>query len=134
MPEWRVMLLCMAAILSLSACLDGPGNTGIDVLPDKDRLLTAYTDTQQVVFRSTIVDSVDTYRAERQLVGNYVDPEFGRISATTYTEVLPRNGLNFADDPNDLQFDSLVLQVVFDGGYGKIGSPQTIRVNMLSDT
>ncbi len=134
MPEWRVMLLCMTAILSLSACLDGPGNTGIDVLPDNDLLTTAFTDTQSIVFQSVIVDSVSTYRAQRQLVGNYVDPEFGRITATTYTELLPRNGLLFAEDPDDLMFDSLVLQVVVDAGYGKIDVPQTLRVHLLDDT
>lgn len=133
-PEWRVMLLCMTAILSLSACLNGPSNTGIDVLPDNDLLTTAFTDTQTIVFQSVIVDSIDSYRAERQLVGNYVDSEFGRITATTYTQLLPRNGLLFAEDPNDLQFDSLVLQLVVDAGYGKIDVPQSLRVHLLNDT
>ncbi|MEM6347396.1 MAG: DUF4270 family protein [Bacteroidota bacterium] len=124
----------MTAILSLSACLDGPGNTGIDVLPDNDLLTTAFTDTQSIIFESVLVDSVSTYRAQRQLVGNYADPEFGRITATTYTELLPRNGLIFAEDPDDLIFDSLVLQIVVDAGYGKIDEAQTLRVHLLEDT
>ncbi|MFK7922384.1 MAG: DUF4270 family protein [Bacteroidia bacterium] len=124
----------MTAILSLTACLNGPSNTGIEVLPENDLLITAFTDTQTIVFRSEMIDSIETYRAERQLVGNYVDPEFGRITATTYTQLLPRNGLLFAEDRDDLKFDSLVLQLVVDAGYGKIDVPQTLRVNLLNDT
>lgn len=92
-----------------------------------------YTDSLQLRFTTQRLESIDTYRAERQVVGNYVDPQLGRLSATTYTEVLARSGLNFGA-AEDLIYDSLVLKLRFDGAYGNVSEPLTLRVFELGDT
>ncbi len=126
--------MLVAAMFSFTACLDGPGSTGLDVIPENDRLHTLFTDTTTVLMTSIIVDSVDTYRSSRQLFGNYVDPEFGRITAVTYTQVLPRSGLKFSDSSSNLKFDSLVLKLLIDDGYGRREMAQTLHVHELTDT
>lgn len=129
--SWRPALLVMAAICCLS-CENGIGSIGEGVLPPEDRIELGYTDSLPVYFETRILDSSDTYRATRQLFGNYIDPQFGRVSATTYTQFLSRQGLDFGDSAN-LIFDSLMLRIDVSGYYGRAASEQTLRVHPLTE-
>jgi hypothetical protein len=131
---WLPTAFLVAAMLVFSACLEDPGSTGLGVIPDNDRLQSQFNDTTTVWMESVQVDSVNSYRAARQLVGNYVDPDFGRITATTYTQVLSSSGLKFSDSASNLLFDSLVLRLQVDGAYGRLETPQTLHIYELTDT
>ena len=121
----------LAATIFLSACGDGPGTLGKDVLPGEDIIGMKFTDTVQIEMESQLIGKVNTFRASRQLFGNYVDPQFGQITAVTYTEVLPRSGLNFGS-ADDLRFDSLIVIMEIDGAYGSTDQSQTLRIHELS--
>ena len=129
--QWLFAALAATAFFFLGACED-LGEFGPEVLPPGDRIETRYTDTNRVTFVTEWVDSVDTYRAARQLFGNYIDPEFGRITAETYTQVLPQSNLNFGDAA-DLIFDSLVLKLNIESSYGRPATVQTLRVYQLTE-
>lgn len=129
------LLVCLvpAALLFLAGCEEPIEGVADDILPPGDAVEMRYTDSLQLRFTTQRLESIDTYRAERQVVGNYVDPQMGRLSATTYTEVLARSGLNFGN-AEDLIYDSLVLKLQFDGAYGNVSEPLTLRVFELGDT
>jgi hypothetical protein len=122
-----------AAMLFLSACQGDTGSFNDDILPEEDVIRTGYNDTLAVEFRSIWVDSIQTYRSSRQIFGNYIDPLFGRITAETYTEVLPRSNLDFGNK-EDLIFDSLVLRLDIESSYGRIGTRQQLRLYELTES
>ena len=109
-----------------------PNTLGKDVLPPGDVIGMQFTDTFSIELETQIVDSINTYLASEQLFGNYIDPHFGRITATTFLEVLPRSGLNFGD-AEDLIFDSLVLRMEINGAYGRSEKPQTLSIFELNE-
>jgi hypothetical protein len=129
---WRPALLAITALFCLS-CENGIGSIGEGVLPPEDIISIGYADSFPIHFETRILDSSDTYRASRQLFGNYIDPQFGRISATTYTQFLSRQGLDFGD-PANLIFDSLMLRIDVGGYYGRASSQQTLRVHLLTES
>lgn len=124
--------LLATAILFLAACED-IGEFDQDVLPPEDIIGIEYTDTTTIVFQTEIVDSLDSYRSSRQLFGNYIDPQFGTITAATYTEILPRDELDFGS-ADELVYDSLVLRLSIESSYGSPETPQVLRVYPLTDT
>jgi len=130
-PKWLFAALAATAIFFFGACED-LGEFGPEVLPAGDRIETRYSDTNHVIFTSEWIDSTNTYRAARQLFGNYIDPDFGRITAETYTQVLPQSNLNFGD-AQDLIFDSLVLKLNIESSYGRPATVQTLRIHPLTE-
>lgn len=129
---WLFILTWMTATTFLVSCEQGPNGLGADVLPEGDLINVVYTDTISIDLQTIVIDSVNTYQATNQLVGNYIDPQFGTISAKTFTQVFPRSGLNFGD-PADLIFDSLVLKLTFNNAYGRLDQAQTLRVYEITE-
>ena len=121
----------MTATAFLVSCEQGPSGLGAEVLPANDLVGVVYTDTIPLSLTTVVNDSANTYQASAQLLGNYVDPQFGTITAKTFTQVFPRSGLNFGD-PADLIFDSLILKVTFTDAYGRLEQPQTLRVHEIT--
>lgn len=129
---WLFILTWMTATTFLVSCEQGPNGLGAGVLPEGDLINVIYTDTISIDLQTIVVDSINTYQATNQLVGNYIDPQFGTISAKTFTQVFPRSGLNFGD-PADLIFDSLVLKLTFNNFYGRLDQPQILRVYEITE-
>lgn len=112
-----------------------PDDTGLDVLPPEDTIGVAHIDSFTVQMATRIVDRVQTGYTTRQLMGNYIDPQLGRISATTYSAFwLPANRKAIFGDPADLRLVSLTLTLDFRESYGRYDSPQRMRVYELADT
>jgi hypothetical protein len=120
------------ALFFATGCNDGVGTTAIDVLPDSDLIGLTYSDTFSIEMETIWLDSFNTYQSARQIFGNYIDPEFGEISAATYTEVLPRSGLDFGDTSNII-YDSLVLRLNIESHYGRLETPQTLVIHELTE-
>lgn len=129
---WLFILTWMTATTFLVSCEQGPNGLGADVLPEGDLINVLYTDTISIDLQTIVIDSINTYQAANQLLGNYVDPQYGTITAKTFTQVFPRSGLNFGD-PADLIFDSLVLKLTFNSAYGRLDQPQTLRVYEVTE-
>lgn len=122
-----------AALLFFSACEEPIDGIAEEILPPGETVEIRFTDSLAITLATQRIEDIPTYRAERQLVGNYVDPHFGRLSATTYTEVVSRSGLDFGA-AEDLIYDSLVLRLTFDGAYGNLSDPLMLSVYELMDT
>lgn len=103
---------------------------GREVLPAEDLIETSFTDSLEFTFETIRLDTVRSYNSEVQLVGNYVDPQFGRIDASTFTQVLSRTQPLIGDD--DLLFDSLVLRLEFSGFYGRYDTPPVLRIHEIT--
>ncbi|WNJ16190.1 DUF4270 family protein [Pontibacter sp. G13] len=129
--SWLSAALAAAAIF-YSGCAESIQGLDPDVLPESELIQMVQSDTFSVELETIVVDTTSTYRTVRQNIGNYLDPSFGRISAATYTEFLPREDLSFGS-PSDLIFDSLVLNLVVEDAYGRANTPQTLRVYELTE-
>ena len=123
---WLSAISLVAAIFFVTGCEDA-GTFTDEVLPADDPIATFYVDSLSPDIESIWVDESDTYRADRQLFGNYIDPLFGRITAETFTEVLPRSNLNFGAR-EDLFYDSIVLKLDIESTYGRTATKQTLRI------
>lgn len=129
---WLLAGFLAAATLLFHACDNPPEDTGLGVLPPEEVLQIKYADTVAVTLHSILVDRVRTANAPTQLFGDYIDPEFGRIHAGTYTEIIPTiSNLDFGDSAR-LRFDSLVLFVDITSAYGRFDSPQRLIIQELT--
>lgn len=116
---WLLVIIISAATLFTTACTS-PNDAGKDVLPNDDIIYGHYVDTFSINMQTLLVDSVATYMLSRNLVGNYVDDQFGRIWAESYIQPrLTGTGLTFGSDPSKLTLDSIVLTLDLLDFYGK---------------
>lgn len=129
---WLSALWALTAILFLPACEEEFGDTGIDVLPPGDLVGITYTDTSTVWLTSFQIDSQNTRNSSRQMFGNYIDPEFGAISAATYMQLMPGENLTFGPKQH-LLLDSVVLFLDVDGVYGRAATPQNLIINEVTE-
>ncbi|MEM7372540.1 MAG: DUF4270 family protein [Bacteroidota bacterium] len=129
---WLSAISLVAAIFFVSGC-ENSGTFTEEVLPVDDPISTHYVDTIPIKMTSIWTDVSETYRADRQMFGNYIDPLFGRITAETFSEVLPRSNLDFGE-ANDLFYDSIVLKLDIEGTYGRFATPQTLHIYELTET
>ena len=131
---WLSLIGIAAAMLLLGACSNSIGDTGIEVLPPTELVEIIHADTFSVELTTQIVDSISTADSSFQLFGNYIDPEFGRISATSFLQFFPPDSSLLEDaDPNNLILDSLVLQLDMTNSYGRQSAPQRINVYELNE-
>ncbi|MEM6261302.1 MAG: DUF4270 family protein [Bacteroidota bacterium] len=132
--SWLYLLIGATAFLFWTGCEErAPSDTGLGVLPPGDIVNIEFTDTFKVSMETQRIDRINTNQAGLQLFGNYVDPEFGRISATAYTEVeVNAADLNFGQ-PSDLRFSSLELVIPVVTTYGRGSEPQIMRVFELAE-
>lgn len=131
--SWLVAFIFATAMIFFQACDSPPEDTGLGVLPANELLEIIFTDTADIVLKSTLVDSLITGNAGLQLFGNYIDPEFGSISAAAYTQIIPTGtNLDFGDS-TDLRYDSLVFTLDITSAYGRFDSPQKLRIHEVLD-
>lgn len=128
--KWLLASLCTTAILFFLGC-DGR-NIGKEVLPPGDLISIKYTDTVGVVFNTHKLDSVPTYGTDLHIFGNYIDPVFGRISASTYAQFrIPGTQLKFGS-PDSLRLDSVVLTIGIAGYFGRFETPQQLVIHAIT--
>jgi hypothetical protein len=128
---WLFPMSLVTAMLFSWGCNEVPGDTGLAVLPEGDRLNMVYTETSDLEFESQVLDKVRTGGESLQLLGNYYDPAFGRINAQVFTQVLiPGADLDFGQD---LSFISLKLNLKLFSVYGRFDSPMKLGVYELAE-
>ncbi len=131
-PTWGVLLFIGVPLLP--GCRKPDEDLGLDLLPGDE--LGVVFDTAQVrayVFADT---AVRTSGLTRNLVGSYLDPEFGLVRAGLVAQVrLTTNNIGQNQDNSGLEPDSIVLSLAFElpnYGYGNLNA-QLFRVHELTE-
>ncbi|WPP48215.1 DUF4270 family protein [Catalinimonas niigatensis] len=124
-------LIVLSALLLFSC--ENEDLLSLDFDPQDENINLSFTELT-LPFQLVQRDSVVTTNAERILVGDYRNEDFGLVKATGYINMgISSGAVNNADDDDEL--DSLVLIVVKDYFYGDAGSnlQQTIHIHQLSE-
>ena len=120
-------------LLVATACNKQDSGLGKDIIDPNALLNGTTTDTFELITYSIVEDSTETKNASNVLLGSYVDPKFGKVEASVYTELrLPGLNPDFGD-ASLIVIDSFVLAVEYVGYYGDL-SAQTFEVYELTDS
>ncbi|MBL7985788.1 MAG: DUF4270 family protein [Flavobacteriales bacterium] len=134
-PATGAVLLFGALVLA--SCQKPEDGLGVDVLDPADALGTNVTDTTGIVAWSVVPEPVRTSGLSRNVLGTYLDPDFGLVTAGIATQLrLEANNAGAGSTPSNLVCDSLVLSLAYDAttfGYGTT-DPQGFRVFRLSES
>jgi hypothetical protein len=126
----NIILAVVSFILFFSSCTD-KDTIGLNEQPGSDELSVLFSDTSTVIAFSQKEDSVRTDEAIYNILGSYIDPVFGKTTASIYTQFrLPTNNVNFG---TPLTLDSLVLSLAYRGYYGDTTTPLKVRVYELTE-
>jgi len=108
---------CLLFFLFYNSCKE-PDFIGMEVQPDSDKFSIYFEENLEITAYTVKEDSIRTTRTVHNLLGNYKDPVFGRVSAGFYSHVrLSSNNVDFGSNPIA---DSLVLTLAYKGYYGKL--------------
>lgn len=127
----KLLYLCVL-LVTITACKKAD-LLGLQVQPGEDRLSSGGVDTVSIRMGSVIEDSLRTDNAvsNRNLLGDFKDPIFGRTKATIVSQlVLNANNVQFDTNP---VLDSAVLILNYAGFYGDSTTKQTIQVHQLAE-
>ncbi len=128
----------IAAVLLLAilfGCKKPEDDLGLEVLDPSDALGTTVVDTTTILTWSTTPDAGRTSGLTRNVLGTYLDPDFGAVSAGVVAQVRLSSGSVGAGNNDALVCDSLVLSMAFDPslfGYGNL-DPRSFRVLRLNE-
>ena len=140
---WRLLVL-VSWVHLVTSCNKNP-DLGLGTQPKSDQLYANFSDTTTIQTYNIPGDSIKNNETNILMLGSYVDPIFGKTSASFYTQLNlagDATGLDFTggigtNSPSDLKLDSavLTLQYVTTSSdlrthYGAL-DPQTIKVYPL---
>jgi len=129
----RFLGLILLMLLVSEACTKKNPGLGKEIIDPNALLNGITTDTFSLYTYSIIEDSTETKNASNVLLGSYVDPKFGKVEASIFTEFrLPGLNPDFGD-PALISIDSFVLALEYVGYYGDL-SPQNFEVYPLLDS
>ncbi|MEM6632969.1 MAG: DUF4270 family protein [Bacteroidota bacterium] len=126
----------VAALVLCTSCVDTlTGDTGVEVLPPQELVEQEFIDTLSLELVSVQVDTgVPSCNQPLQLFGNMYDPFMGETKAITYSQVLRPDSLWDASRPEDLELDSIILELDIFDFYGQFKSPQRLEVFEITDS
>lgn len=117
----------------LQACRKPEDDLGLELLPGEP--LGLVSDTAAMHAFTFVDDAVQTSGLSRNLVGSYVDPDFGALKTSLVAQLrLTTNNIGQGIDTSGLVADSIVLALAFEPSathYGSLG-PQRFVVQELS--
>jgi hypothetical protein len=110
---------------------------GLSVQPSQDLLSANQTDSTSIITYSVIEDSLKTDELPgSNLLGSYVDPYFGSLKTSIYTQIRLESSYDFRPNGSTtidgLVVDSVILYLALDNYYGNLGG-QTFEVYQLND-
>jgi hypothetical protein len=113
------------------SCRKKDSTVGLEEI-NSSQYLNGITDTFAIISYTELEDSTITDNPANVVLGSYVDPEFGLMNASFYTQwriatVNPDFG-----DPTTIVLDSFVLSLDYAGYYGDLGA-QTFEVYELDE-
>lgn len=129
--QWIALLFGLVVLIG--ACRKPDEDLGLELLPsDALGLLEDTATIHAYTFRDT---AVRTSGLTRNLVGSYLDQEFGFVRTGIVTQLrLSTNNVGVGVDVTGLQADSIVLSLAFDGinyAYGNLDA-QTFEVHEIT--
>jgi hypothetical protein len=122
----------------LSAC-ERPQGIGFQLVP-QGNVEVRFTDTLTVDASTILAKEVVTSSSGVILVGQYIDPVLGRVTATPFFEIAPPLSSGSAKialdqaEKTEIAYDSLVLNLGLSSVYGNLNTTQTIRIHELTDS
>lgn len=136
MFTWRRVIQLSATFLLLLliavSCKKKESPLGLNELDQNDLLNSAQVDTFQLETFTIVEDSVITDNPAYAVLGAYIDPKFGSVNASFYTQLVP-SGLNpDFGDLSTITIDSVVLGLEYVGYTGDFYK-QTLQVFELSE-
>ncbi len=120
----------------IAGCKKPDENLGLNVLDPAATLGTQVTDTTTIITWVKEQLPTRTSGLSRCLLGTYLDPDFGVVSAGIVAQVrLSANDVGTGVDPDSLTCDSLVLSLAFDAAGAAYGNldPQVFKVFRLAE-
>lgn len=121
-------------MLLLVGCRKPEEDLGLDLLPGDP--LGVQVRTSPVHAFTFVPKPIRTSGLTRNLVGSYLDPQFGLVKAGIVTQLrLGSNNVGAGQDNSGLVADSMVLALAFDGinfAYGNL-EPQVFRVHEVDE-
>lgn len=129
-------LVAFLLIIILFSCRKS-NDFGLEVQPSQDLLSVNQTDSTSIITYSIIEDSLRTDELPGpNLLGSYIDPYFGSLETSIYTQIRLESSYDFRPDGattlDSLIVDSVILYLALDGYYGNLGG-QTFEVYQLND-
>jgi hypothetical protein len=123
----RLTFLAILSSLMLFFSCEDRGILNADRNFSRSNLQTVFSDTFSIVTSTTLFDSIPTSNANTLLIGDYVDPLMGRITASTYFQVGPTSVFLPAADAT---YDSIGLVLSYnDYWYGD--TTQLVNLNVF---
>lgn len=129
-PAKFFLTLSVIALFTLSSC-NKSSILGLEVQPQNDLINAEYQDTLTLLTQTIKEDTMKTSGFTNVLVGKYLDPVFGEVSSSVYTQLrMYSNAPVFGTNPI---CDSVKLTLIYVGSYGKkIRKEQTLSVYDLT--
>jgi hypothetical protein len=125
-------LLSLFAFILFSACTDEQNEFSLGENFIESQTSIKLIDTFAVQLSSVLLDSLPSSMIDTQLIGNYYDTIFGRVTCSSYFEVGLPLGTDVQDGDN---FDSLTLIMWYTGySYGDTLSPLNLLVYRLTES
>ena len=122
--SFTLIITVFSFLLLQTACNKKPEKIGLDIIDENK--LGVYDTSFSVTGFSSVEDSVLTDELTRNLLGSLRTENFGLTNAGFYSHLrLSQTSPNFGDDP---QPDSAILTLVYNGYYGFINTPHTVKV------
>jgi len=116
--QYLIAILCLS-MLCLSGCDDNMSLVGNILVPEDD-IITAYSDTFQIKASTIQRDSLFAKKTTG-LLGEYVDPLYGRLKSDFLCQFYCEEGFQFYKTPYENEIDSVCLALY----YYEIGDPNT---------
>lgn len=129
-------LFCALLLLGVSFSCTKNNSFGLEINPESQLISTFQTDTFSIHTFTVLSDSIRTDELNGPSpLGNYIDPIFGNVNSSIYTQIRLEQAYDFRPDHGSLDslvIDSVILYLSLNGYYGDI-HPQTFRVEQLTD-
>ena len=135
-PTKPLALLTFVLFLTSISCKKKENNLGIAIQPQDEELSIGVSDTTKLI---TYIEQGDSIRTDElsgdNLLGSYVDPYFGKIEASIYSQLRLSTAVDFtplSGNLTDLVIDSVRLYLKISDFYGNT-QPQDFHVYQLTD-
>ena len=121
----------------VTQCKKDKSQLGLNVHPQSDQIELFTVDTVSLYTYTVTSDSIVTDElSSASLLGSYIDPYFGKVKASLYTQIRLEGSVDFTPDGGtlgDLAIDSVVLYLAIKSGYGNL-QPQTFEVYQMAES
>jgi hypothetical protein len=129
---FRLSATFLIASICLLACKKKVTTLGVNSIDPSEILQSGEIDTFTINTFTFKEDSIATSNPLYALLGSYVDPVFGKVDASLYTQfALPSTNFNF-EDFSTITIDSVVLGLAYRGFYG-VEDEQTFEVYQMTE-